>query len=142
MQHKTIYTIMPDYGRAYGWIIKDGDETRGVGPNHAGFGGWGGDHQISDDLQDSFSEWQDVFESADCLPAEPLKFAWDSFHAQGVALARRLKVELGEAARVIYEKPYEDPAREIDERREVLLDGSLFLLKSRSELYAQRDKIN
>jgi hypothetical protein len=50
--HKVIYTITPEYGGAYGWIIRNGDESQGLGPNHASsLFGWGGDHPISDGLQ-------------------------------------------------------------------------------------------
>ena len=41
--HKVIYTITPEYGGAYGWIIRNGDESQGLGPNHASsLFGWGG----------------------------------------------------------------------------------------------------
>jgi hypothetical protein len=133
---KIIYTIMPDYGRAYGWVIRDGDESQGVGPNSAGFGGWGGDHPISDELSEAFDDWQSQFEQAAWFDENRQPFDWPCFHAQGIALARRLKAELGDVVRIIYQKPFEDPCREIDERREVLVDGSLIALPGRMQLYS------
>lgn len=50
---------------------------------------------------------------------------WIAFHARGLQLARELKAEVGDAYRVVYEKPAEDPNSSLDERREVLADGSL-----------------
>ena len=50
---------------------------------------------------------------------------WIAFHARGLHLARELKAEVGDAYRVVYEKPAEDPNSSLDERREVLADGSL-----------------
>ena len=54
------YTIMPDYGGAYGWINRTGPEDA-LGPNHADTCGWSGDHPISDELQAEFSAWQMEF---------------------------------------------------------------------------------
>ena len=38
------YTIMPDYGGAYGWINRNGPEDA-LGPNHADTCGWSGDQR-------------------------------------------------------------------------------------------------
>lgn len=127
---KTIYTILPEHGGAYGWIIRDGDETHGVGPNHADTTGWDGDHPISDELHRDFREWQIRFEREVAPwrqghPLFDLSFDWTWFHARGLELCRRLKQELGDAVRIVYIKPSEDPDFKVDQRREILLDGSL-----------------
>lgn len=118
------YTIMPDYGGAYGWINRNGPEDA-LGPNHADTCGWSGDHPISDELQAGFSEWQKDFESGTWEQKGRSIFDWPRFHENGMALARRLKAELGDAARIYYEKPMEDPNRRIQERLELLSDGSI-----------------
>jgi len=59
---------------------------------------------------------------AECLlfdPSRPLKRFGE---VQG--LSQRLKEEVDEAYRVVYEKPGEDPNHSIDERREILIDGT------------------
>jgi hypothetical protein len=136
--HPIIYTIMPDYAGAYGWVIADGDESQGVGPNHADTSGWYGEHPISRELHEEFAHWQDLFEAAPMLDDGTIELGWDNFHATGIDLARKLKTEIGDRARIIYEKPFEDPDREQDERREVLSDGSLLPLPSREDVYRVR----
>jgi len=133
-----IYTIMPDYAGAFGWVIANGDESQGVGPNHADTSGWYGEHPISRGLQEAFACWQDLFEAAPMLDDGTIGLEWDKFHAMGIDLARKLKTEIGDRARIIYEKPFEDPDREQDERREVLSDGSLLPLPSREQVYRVR----
>jgi len=137
-----IYTIMPDYGQAYGWRKPpDSPPWAGVGENVAGFGGWGGDPPISSDLENAFKTWQGEFEShawhgsadKDCYA----DFDWASFHARGLDLTIRLKAELGDAAVVIYEKPFEDPNRNDHERTEIRAGGQPRLLPSRKEIAAR-----
>jgi hypothetical protein len=133
---KTIYTIMPDFGGAYGWIIEDGDENTGVGVNHAGYYGWEGEHSISESLQKAFAEWQLIFDKDDSLwqNSHQSYFDWDFFHATGLKLCFQLKQELGDDVRIIYEKPFEDPNREQHERLEILLDGNVLELPNRNAL--------
>jgi hypothetical protein len=133
---KIIYTIMPDFGGAYGWTIEDGDENTGVGVNHAGYYGWEGEHSISESLQKAFAEWQLIFDKDDSLwqNSHQSSFDWDSFHATGLKLCFLLKQELGDDVRIIYEKPFEDPNREQHERLEILLDGNVLELPNRNAL--------
>jgi len=124
---QVIYTIMPDYGRAYGWRKRE--ESRDVGRNMADDTGWYGDHPISRSLHEAFVTWQDRFERAEWIGVEVTpNFDWDGFHRDGIALARDLKEELGKSVRVFYEKPIEDPNRTLEERREVLSGGGLLVL--------------
>lgn len=117
------YTIMPDYGGAYGWINREG--TDALGPNHADTSSWCGDHPISAELQEAFAAWQTEFERApNEWEAGIALLDWQRFHERGMGLARRLKAVLGDAARVYYEKPVEDPNQRINERVELLADGT------------------
>lgn len=135
-QPKTIYTIAPDYGGAYGWIIRDGDESNGWGPCIACSSGWGGDHPISEGLHQKFADWQLLFErDVDPLATDNSDFDWLAFHARGLQLCVWLKQEIGDAARVIYEKPFEDPNSDDDNRLEVLQDGVFKQLLNRMEVY-------
>ncbi len=123
-QSMVSYTIMPDYGGAYGWINREG--TDALGPNHADTSGWCGDHSISDELQADFAAWQTEFEAAPMdWDAGTALLDWPRFHERGMALARRLKAELGDAVRIYYEKPVEDPNQRINERVEILAGGAI-----------------
>ena len=130
-------TIMPDYGGAYCWW-SEGEESETKGwVGH--FGGLPrvriGTKLRPNVLEQEFYEWQSEFENMDCSPDAWSKFDWQSFHREGTRLARKLKRQQGEKYRVIYEKPSEDPGSQRNERREVLLDGSLLLLRSRAEIH-------
>lgn len=137
MVGKDVYTVMPDFGGAWAWIKRSGlPPAAGVGGNIADSIYWVGDTSISEALKADFSDWQSEFESAgrSMNKAYPFPLDWDDYHRRGLELTRRLKVELGEGVCVVYEKPYEDPERDTEERREVLLNGSLVALPSRRDL--------
>lgn len=131
-----IYTIMPDYTGQYAWIREDSREHRGVGGSIADVYGWGGPHQISDALHQAFAHWQQKFEHANLYREAAHLFDWESFHTEGLALAHALKAELGDAARVIYEKPFEDLGKDLDERQEILAGGGVRMLLGRKAIYA------
>lgn len=92
---------------------------------------------MSDTLLGDFSAWVLEFERADRMPGETwdkLALDWDRFHKMGLELAGRLKTEVGDRFRVVYEKPYEDPGRRCEERCEILDDGRIVPLPSRAIL--------
>lgn len=122
-------TIMPDAGGAYLWSHDGNPETHlGVGRVSSLPMVQKGMRMHPHPLTKDFEEWQEYWERnwSGCMDA----FDWRTFHAEGIALARRLKKSLGDKYRIIYEKPYEDPDRTIQERREVMLDGDLVDLPS------------
>lgn len=116
--------ICPDWGGAYAWyyeIGSDGKQSRTFG-----FGPWGGKYGISKPLVASFERWQRGFERAPYLDNDGhRKLDWRRFHAEGLGLARRLKKEVGDKARVIYVKPVEDPDHKFLKHQEILLDGDI-----------------
>lgn len=123
--HTTHYSIMPDFGGEYLWLNAAGTEL---------LSWWGNtktaasvdQFQMSDVLEHDFKAWQGIFECAGrSSDNSKLDIDWVSFHAQGLALAKRLKAELGDAGRVFYVKPFEDPNEHVLVRQEVLLDGSV-----------------
>ncbi|MDB5871546.1 MAG: hypothetical protein JWQ07_988 [Ramlibacter sp.] len=112
------YSIMAEYGGAYAWINVRG--TQALGPMCADVDGWHGDHPISDALHKDFAAWQDEFERTG--PYIHGSINRDAFHARGLALTFRLKLEIGDVARVFY---CNDSASMLPPRVEVLLDGSI-----------------
>jgi hypothetical protein len=116
--------ICPDFGGAYVWYYEaapDGKHSR-----VCGFGPWGGKYGIPKSLVAALERWQRGFERASYVGGDaPLKLDWRRFHAEGLGLARRLKEEMGEKARVIYVKPIEDPDHKFLEHQEILLDGEI-----------------
>ena len=139
---RTTLTIMPDFGGAFCWLAY----TEGGADEHVGAccslpavqrGMRKGPHPLSG----KFLRWQSRFEDA-YDGSSPPKIDWFRFHQDGLSLARQLKANLGDSYRIIYEKPWEDPQRDEQERREVLLDGSLVDLPSRAQLRAAQDRAN
>jgi hypothetical protein len=129
-----ILTVMPDFGSGpFLWINREGDYYRGVGGNCCDSVSRCDNHPMSDALFDAFSKWIAEFETAPWVgwASGGLDLNWPDFHTRGLALAKRLKIEVGAAFRVIYEKPAEDPAHHDHERREVLADGSVVPLPAR-----------
>lgn len=140
LKPKVIYTITPEYAGAYCWIITDGDESQGLGSSHAGsMFGWCDDHPISEGLQTKFEDWQLMFERDVSVWGDvDTDFDWEAFHKRGLKLCFWLKQEIGDAARIIYEKPFEDPNKDNDDRREILSDGSLLALPGRITVFCVR----
>ena len=136
---KLTYTIMPDFAWAYGWLTRGDPESRtGVGScwridnlRELGF-------HVTDKLERDFESWQETFEIAPFNGFVDLD--WPHYHARGIDLARRLKAELGDGVRIIYEKPCEDRNRLQRERREVLADGSVMDQPSREEINCAADQ--
>lgn len=127
---KPIFTIMPDFGGAYGWR-KDNIDNTGVGGSHADTSGWCDDIGISVSLHERFAAWQAEFESAGMSSRDFADFDWVEFHHRGILLSHQLKAELGEQAVIIYEKAFEDPCHHDAERREILAGGGVRILPSR-----------
>ncbi|MBF0528515.1 MAG: hypothetical protein HQK55_04445 [Deltaproteobacteria bacterium] len=126
------YTIMPDFrSDAYGWVQEYWEQHPGVGAKIADFTGWHGHHAISKKLEADLTRWNQKLkmEVYSCGLNHRL-FDWRNFHDQGLALARRIKGELGPDIKVIYEKPLEDPGNAIERKTEILDDGSLKTLST------------
>lgn len=126
-----ILTVLPECGIApFLWIVERPDQG-GVGPNLCdGMMGWDESFPMSEGLWRKFADWAIEFDSMDFWRADADDDDWDwpAFNARGLHLSRWLKEEVGDAYRVVYCKPPEDPNHRIDERREVLSDGALMPL--------------
>lgn len=125
-----VLTVLPERGPAYIWVVRRPDQG-GVGPNMCDLMGWDDSFPMSHGLWQKFSDWAVEFDRA-CSDAGlgDLIDDWDwlAFHARGLQLSRWLKVQVGDAYRVVYQKSGHDPNHHADERTEVLTDGSLLAL--------------
>ncbi len=125
-----ILTVMPDYGMApFLWLV-DRPDQGGVGIKIADRLSCDEPCPMSDGLWRKFADWAEAFDRTPFYRDDFDVDGWDwpAFHARGLQLARWLKEEVGEAFRVVYDKPCEDPNHRLDERREVLADGRLAAL--------------
>lgn len=123
-------TVMVDYGNApFLWLVDSPDE-KGVGGTICDCVYWDESLLITEALWRSFCDWAIKFDKTnfDADDFDHKQWNWDTYHERGIKLSLRLKREVGDAYRVIYEKPIEDPGHEIDERREILADGTLVKL--------------
>lgn len=110
MDLRPTIAICADYGfGAYAWLRT----WQGPGGNVADSCAWGFDsHPITLGLQAKLGAWAIAFE---CVPPPwngenaNRAYDWADFNRRGVALAHRLKRELGSGVRVVYEAPQEDP---------------------------------
>jgi hypothetical protein len=127
-----ILTVMVDYGGApFLWLVDDPD-WKGVGSNLCDGTYWDESLPMSEGLWRRFADWAIEFDrtSFHSDDFDTKGWDWPAFHARGLQLTRWLKEEVGDAYRVVYLKPCEDPGREVEERREVQSDGTLVLLPS------------
>jgi len=126
-----VLTVMVDYGNApFLWLVDNPDQG-GVGPNWCDGMFWDESLPMSEGLWRKFAGWAIEFDRTSFYSDDFDADDWDwlAFHARGLQLSRWLKEEVGAAYRVVYDKPFEDPNHRIDERTEILADGTLFPLQ-------------
>ena len=126
-----VLTVMVDYGFApFLWLVERPDQG-GVGDLICESYAWEDYYPMSEVLWRKFAIWARTFERIsfyDGSGEDAECWDWPTFHARGLQLARELKAEVGDAYRVVYEKPAEDPNDRLDGRREILADGTLLAL--------------
>ncbi len=107
-QNSTI-CVMADFGNGpYAWRRGPEESRPRTGGNIAdAVRGFQAHYGISQGLQEKFAAWVTQFER----DYEHTEFDWARWNEQGVALARRLKGEVGERFLVEYHYPCEDPHR-------------------------------
>lgn len=97
--------IYPDYCHA--WAFLAGDHEDAGMPIGDGCH-WFGEPELPYDLIARLASWQRAFENAP-FDADLFKFQdWESFHAEGIALATEVKSSLGDRYVVYYAKAFED----------------------------------
>ena len=125
-----ILSILPEFGGPFIWCVTDADEP-GVGPCLCDSLG-GSDFcpfPLSEGLFVKFSDWALTLDQSEhLLKGFGDDWDWTAFHARGMQLARWLKEDVGHAHRVVYIKAPEDPNYRIDERVEILADGTIVSL--------------
>ena len=86
---------------------------------------------MSEGLWRKFADWAIEFDKTSFYLEDFDASGWDwmAFHERGLQLTGWLKEEVSDAFRVVYCKPFEDPNHRIDERTEVLADGTLFKIQ-------------
>ena len=102
-----ILTVMPDYGMApFLWLVDCPDEG-GVGVNICDGSYWDESYPMSEGLWRKFADWAIAFDRTAFYSLDFDADGWDwlAFHARGLQLARWLKEEVGDAYRVVYDKP-------------------------------------
>lgn len=137
---RTVLTVMPD--RDHGpflWTRHFGNEAWEKccdALSHCN------QHPMSDALWAAFSQWTLTFEQAPELKDGKLgrlDLDWSAFHADGLSLARRLKMEVDEEFRVVYLSPYEDSQG--DFRCEVMSGGTTRPLPTLAEIRAAKVRL-
>lgn len=126
----SVLTVMVDYGNApFLWHV-DAPEQAGVGGNIGDGTGWDEGCPMSEGLWRKFADWAIEFDRTSFYSEDFDTSGWDwrAFHERGLQLTRWLEDEVGDAYRVVYYKPFEDPNHRMDERMEVLADGALLPL--------------
>ena len=122
-----ILTVLVEYGSApFLWLVDKPDQG-GVGPNCCDGTYWDESFRMSEGLWRKFADWAIEFDRTSFYSDDFDASDWDwvAFHTRGLQLTRWLKEEVGDAYRVIYYKPFADPNHRIDERVEILADGTL-----------------
>ncbi len=125
-----ILTVLPECGNApFLWIARTPDV--GVGPNLVDSSYWHVSYPLSEGLWRKFADWAIAFEHATLTSnvADLADWDWIAFNRRGLHLTRWLKEDVGDAYRVIYWKPHEDPNSAIDERTEFFSDGTQLVLR-------------
>lgn len=120
-----VLTVMAEYGNApFLWLV-DSPEEGGVGGNICDGYHWDESHPMSEGLWRKFADWAIEFDRTSFYSDNFDADGWDwiAFNARGLQLSSWLKEEVGDAYRVFYHKPHEDPNHCINERAEVFINA-------------------
>jgi len=126
-----VLTVMPDYVCDWAFINPDEPEKGGAVLAIGSDDDWYGEVPLPPELIQLCHAWSSEFSWAPIDANLHVELDWDDFHRRGRALARAIKDVLGPEVRVIYEKAFEDPNHEQEERLEMLTGGTSRLLPPR-----------
>ncbi|NOT13972.1 MAG: hypothetical protein HOP21_00060 [Methylotenera sp.] len=116
----------------WAWVKNAEDETMYVGRCVTAGEYWGGHVPISELLTEMVSDWLNPFRQG--MPDS--FFDWNAFNAQGIAIAKQLKLELGDDVDVRYVKPTEDPSYIFEEGFAILNDGSVVQMTRKPNIHS------
>lgn len=103
-ENTPILSVMADFGSGpYAWLQTAG--RRGIGACIADVDGFPEEYNVSKSLIQDFTAWIIEFESQ-CFQGT---LDWPQWNAWGLALSRRLMLEIGDRYRIVYHRPVEDP---------------------------------
>ncbi len=124
-----ILTVLPEFGGPFIWVVRRPDQG-GVGPCLCDSMGWDESMPLSEGLFTKFSDWTNSLDQTlHIFDGFGEDWDWLAFHARGLHLSRWLKEDVGDAYRVVYCKSGQDPNHCLDERTEILADGTLLPLQ-------------
>ncbi len=108
--------VFAEFAGAYLWEKQADDLTTRPGGNIGDAQcGIPAEYSVSSSLEADFRKWIVKWENTVSPRVEYEEIApksfWDEIHEEGVALARRLKAEVGDRFEVEYHPPWEDPER-------------------------------
>ena len=119
-----VLTVMVDYGMTpFLWLVDDPNQS-GIGGIVCDGTGFNDGSPISEGLWRKFADWAFTSTRLYSSNSENNDWDWLAFHERGIQLTRWLKEEVREKYRVVYNKPSDDPNHQIDEKREILADGT------------------
>lgn len=100
--------IYPDFTHAWAFVAGDHEDSgMAIGDGYC----WLGDPELPYGLIARLAKWQRKFGIAPFDPDFFVVMDWESFHAEGLALATEVKRALGNAYTVRYAKAFEDRNR-------------------------------
>ena len=131
---KPLFVIQLESGGIFA-CEKDNGDMDGLGSVIGADGYWGDEERpISRMLEYDILAWQRIYEAA-CSEAQfwapDMDIDWALLHKNGLNLACRIKEQLGDAVRLLYERPIEDPDANINGRFEILAGGEIIQLPNR-----------
>lgn len=134
MNKRKVYTLFLDTGTdTWLWMKDANDEAIYIGEAVGVYRHWFGKHKISNQLEHDATTWLLEFEKANLYNMENAQnFNWTNFHTRGLALAKRLKRELGDEADVRYIKASEDPSYNRKEMFEVTKESTVLATRKLS----------
>jgi hypothetical protein len=136
-----ILTVLPEFGGPFIWVLERPGQG-GVGPCLCDCMGWDEAMPLSEGLFIKFSDWAwSLDQTEHIFDGFGDDWDWAAFHARGLHLSRWLKDEVGHTHRVVYIKSGQDPQHRIDERREILADGTLLPLPSFRDLLGNQTQL-
>lgn len=134
---KLAYTVFlePDIAD-WAWVKNADDETMYVGSCVSAGDDWYGHAPISTALIKMVDAWVSSIMPMVSGEVMDSDFDWGTFNERGIAIAKQLKIELGDDVDVRYVKPSEDPSSKRDEGFAILNNGDVIKIIRKPNIHA------